>query len=412
MQTKERVLIIVENLPVPFDRRVWMEATALQQAGYEVSVICPKDKGFTEDHEVLEGIHIYRHPLPPEQSSSLGYIREYLHALFWEFKLARRVWRERGFDLVHICNPPDLLFLVALWFKLLKGVRVIFDQHDLNPELYEAKYGRRDFFYTGLLLAERCTYAVADAVIATNDSYREVALHRGRKQPESVVIVKSGPDPNRFRPFPPNHMYRNDRTYLVGYVGIMGEQEGLDVLLRAIAYLVHEEHRSDIHFMLIGGGPALEGLRALSTDLGITHVTEFAGFVWGEELLERLSSCDLCVSPEPKTPYNNLSTMNKILEYMALGKPMVLFDLLEGMRSAGEAAVYVKENNIKEFATQIAQLLADEERRQQMGKAGLSRIRTTLAWQHQVPNLLAAYEYAARGRSVRSSRKTYPPQRS
>jgi glycosyltransferase involved in cell wall biosynthesis len=386
------VLIVVENLPVPFDRRVWMEATTLQKAGYQVSVISPTGNGFEKDYEVIEDIHIYRHPLPPEESSVKGYLTEYSWALNWEFRLAQRVWRERGFDVIHICNPPDLIFLVAGWFKLFRGVRVIFDHHDLSPEMYEAKYQRRDIFYQGLRWAERLTYATANLVISTNESHREVALTRGHKKSEQVFVVRSAPDLSRFHRMPPNPSYRKGRNYLVGYMGVMGEPEGIDYLLRMIRYIVREKNRQDIHFMLIGGGPAAEKLKALSQELELTEFVEFTGFKKGEELLERLSSCDVCVEPSPTTTYNENCTMNKILEYMAMGKPIVQFDLREGRRSAEGASLYTKPNDEVEFAENILKLLDSPELREKIGAEGRRRMEEILEWRHQAPKLLEAYE--------------------
>ncbi|MEH1837105.1 MAG: glycosyltransferase family 4 protein [Nostoc sp.] len=390
----KKVVIIVENLPVPFDRRVWMEATTLIKAGYEVSVICPKGKGFEQEYEVIDQVHIYRHQMPPDISSVSGYLREYGTALFWEFRLAHRVWQERGFDIVHICNPPDLLFLVAGWFKLLKGVRVIFDHHDINLEMYEAKYGRRDIFYYGLSLVERLTFTTADVVISTNESYLSVALTRGGKSPEDVFVVRSGPDLSRFQPVPPNPVYRKGRKYLVGYVGVMGEPEGIDYLLQSVRYIVYEKKRQDIHFMLIGSGPMFEKLQALSEELEVKEFVEFTGRIPDNELLARLSSCDVCANPDKKMPYNDRSTMNKIMEYMAMEKPIVQFDLLEGRRSAEGASVYAKGNDVVDFAENILELLEDSKRRQQMGKLGRQRMEEKLEWRHQVPKLLAAYEKA------------------
>jgi len=367
-----------------------MEATTLQKAGYQVSVISPKGKGFQKDYEVIDGIHIYRHPLPPEASSVAGYFQEYSSSLCWEFRLAQRVWRNQGFDIIHICNPPDLIFLVAAWFKIFRGVRVIFDHHDLNPELYEAKYGRRGFFYYALNCAEFLTFATADVVISTNESYREVALTRGRKKPEQVVVVRSGPDLSRFYPVLPNSAYRRGRKYLVGYVGVMGVQEGLDHLLRVVHYIVGNGCQA-IHFMLIGSGPAKEQLTALAQELGINEFVEFTGRVSDEELLERLSTCDICVNPEQKTPFNDRSTMNKILEYMALGKPVVQVDLLEGKRSAAGASIYARSGDEVDFAEKILELLEQPERRRQMGIEGQLRMREMLEWRHQTPRLLDAY---------------------
>ncbi|PHJ64575.1 glycosyl transferase [Nostoc linckia z18] len=392
MALAKRVLIIVENLPVPFDRRVWMEATTLQKAGYEVAVISPTGNGFDKDYEVIEQIHIYRHPLPPEESSVVGYLREYSWAINWQFRLAQRVWRERGFDIIHICNPPDLLFLVAGWFKLFHGVRILFDHHDLSPEMYEAKYQRRDIFYQGLRLAERLTYATADIVISTNESHREVAITRGKKKPEKVFVVRSAPDLSRFRRMSPNPNYRAGRDYLVGYMGVMGEPEGIDYLLRMVNYIVRKKNRQDIHFMLIGSGPAADKLKALSKELEVTDFVEFTGFKQGEELLERLSSCDVCVEPSPTSAYNENCTMNKILEYMAMGKAIVQFDLREGRRSAQEASLYAKPNDEVEFAEKILELLDSPERREKIGAEGRRRMEEILEWQYQVPKLLEAYD--------------------
>ncbi|MDM9581757.1 MULTISPECIES: glycosyltransferase family 4 protein [unclassified Nostoc] len=392
MASPKKVLIIVENLPVPFDRRVWMEATTLQKAGYEVSVISPTGNGFDKDYEIIEQIHIYRHPLPPEESSVIGYLREYSWAINWQFRLAQRVWRERGFDIIHICNPPDLLFLVAAWFKLFHGISVIFDHHDLSPEMYEAKYRRRDIFYHGLRWAERLTYATADMVISTNESHREVALKRGHKKPEKVFVVRSAPDLSRFRRMPPNPNYRRGKNYLIGYMGVMGEPEGIDYLLRMVYYIVHKKNRSDIHFMLIGSGPMAEKLKDLSKELKVNEFVEFTGFKQGEELLERLSSCDVCVEPSPTSAYNENCTMNKILEYMAMGKAIVQFDLREGRRSAQEASLYAKPNDEVEFAEKILELLDSPERRQKIGSEGRRRMEEILEWQYQAPKLLDAYD--------------------
>lgn len=400
MLSLHKILIVVENLPVPFDRRVWMEATTLQESGYQVSVISPKGKGFEKDYEVINGIHIYRHPLPPERSSVIGYIQEYTWSLTWEFRLAHRVWRERGFDVVHICNPPDLIFIVAGWFKLFRGVRVIFDHHDLNPELYEAKYGRRNSFYYLLRCAEFLTFATADMVISTNESYREVALARGRKKLEQVIIVRSGPDLSRFHSVPPNSIYRKDRKYLVGYVGVMGQQEGLDDLLRAVRHIVLKKGHQSTHFMLIGSGPVINQLKALAGELGINEFVEFTGRIPDNELLERLSTCDVCINPDPKTPFNDRSTMNKILEYMALGKPIVQTDLLEGRRSAAGASLYAKPNDEVDFAEKILELLANPELRQRMGVEGQRRMTEMLEWRHQMPRLLEVYERALQKQEI------------
>jgi len=387
-----KILIIVENLPVPFDRRVWMEATTLRGAGYEVSVICPTGKGYEATYEVIEGIHVYRHPLPPEANSAAGYLREYASALWAEWRLARRVWRERGFDVIHACNPPDLIFLVGAWFKLWHGTKFIFDQHDLNLELYESKFGgRHDLFYHALKLAERLTFATANTVISTNESYRAVALQRGRKKPEQVHVVRSAPDLAKFNPTPPDPSYRRGRKYLVGYLGVMGPQDGLDHLLRTAHELVVNRRRKDIQFCLIGKGPMFDELQQMARDLGVVEFVEFTGRIPDAEMIARLSSCDVCVNPDPLNPLNNVSTMNKIMEYMALARPIVQYDLKEDRFSAGEASWYAEPNNVVDLAAKIEQLLADEAARAKMGALGRKRMEDSLAWHHQAPRLLAAY---------------------
>nr|WP_281416375.1 glycosyltransferase family 4 protein [Deinococcus aestuarii] len=387
-------MIIVENLPVPFDRRVWMEATTLRDAGYSVSVICPVGREHTAPFEVIDGIAVYRHPQPPEGHRGLDFVREYAVALAHEMRLAWRVRRERGFDVIHACNPPDLIFLVALPFKLLFGTRFIFDQHDVNPEVYLAKFGRRDLPYRGLLIAERLTYALADVVISTNESFKRLALRRGGKRPEDVFVVRSGPRLDRFRPRPGGEHHRAGFRYLVGYVGVIGAQDGLDYLLR-VARLIVDSGRTDIKFMIIGGGTSLEELRVMCTRMGLDPYVEFTGMVTDQaELLERLTACDLCVGPDPKNPMNDISTMNKVLEYMALGKPIVQFDLTEGRYSAGDASVYARPNEETDFAAKILDLLADPKRRARMGEIGQERMRRALSWEYQVPQLEAAYARA------------------
>jgi glycosyltransferase involved in cell wall biosynthesis len=385
------VLIIVENLPVPFDRRVWNEATTLVGAGYEVSVICPTGKGAQARYEILDGIHIYRHPLP-EGRAALGYLIEYGCALIWEFILAWRVRRARGFDVIHACNPPDLIFLVGGFFKLFFGTKFVFDHHDLNPELFEAKFGRTGLWYRGLLAFERLTFRVADISIATNESYRAIAVQRGRMHPDRVFVVRSGPNLERLRISPPNPSLKKGRRYLVGYVGVMGSQEGIPYLLEAARRIVHDLGRRDVHFGLIGAGPELERLQKLASHLQIDEYVTFAGRVPDHELLEMLNTADVCVNPDEYNAMNDKSTMNKIMEYMALGKPIVQFDLAEGRFSAQQASLYARRNDATDLAERILDLLADEGKRRLMGQIGRQRVIDHLAWRHEAPKLLQAYE--------------------
>ncbi len=386
-----RVLIIVENLPVPFDRRVWQEATALQQAGYQVSIICPKGKGYERGHEVIDGIHIYRHALPIEASGALGYAMEYAWALFWESLLAWRVLLSRGFDVIHACNPPDTIFLIGGFFKLF-GKKFIFDHHDINPELYEAKFGRRDLFYKLLVALERWTFRTADVSIATNESYKRIAIERGGKRPEQVFVVRSGPDLRRLKIIPPVPELKKGRRYLVGYVGVMGKQEGIDYLLRAAQHIIRDLKRTDIHFGLVGGGTELEEMKAYAQSLGIGDYVTFTGRVPDQQMLEMLNTADVCVNPDVANEMNDKSTMNKIMEYMALGKPVVQFDLTEGRYSAREASLYAKKNDERDLARKIIQLLDDPVLRTKMGRFGRSRVENELEWKYEVPKLFAAYD--------------------
>ena len=395
-----KVLIIVENLPVPFDRRVWQEAGALCDAGAEVSIICPIGKGYEARYEEIDGVHVYRHPLP-EADRGLSYFKEYGLALSWEFALACKVLRERGFDVIHACNPPDLIFLVALPFKLL-GKRFLFDHHDICPELYEAKYNRRGPFWRLLALMERLTFAAADVSIATNDSYRQIAMERGRMRAEDVFVVRSGADLRRVRPVPPNPRWRNGRAFMVGYVGVMGEQEGIDLLLETAAELVRRGRR-DVQFCLVGGGPSLNPLQQQCAAMGLDDFVTFTGRAPDQDLLEVLSTADVCVNPDRVNPMNDKSTMNKIIEYMALGKPIVQFEVTEGRVSAGEASLYARPNDPADMADKIETLLADPGMREQMGAIGRRRVETQLSWRHQTPQLLAAYERLFTRRGQRPS---------
>lgn len=386
-----KVLIIVENLPVPFDRRVWQEATTLQQAGYVVSIICPTGKGHEARRETLSDVHIYRYRLPLEARGLLGYVVEYGWALTAQLLLAFRVLRERGFDAIHACNPPDNIFVIGSFFKLF-GKRFLFDHHDINPELFEAKFGKRGLLHKSLLLAERLTFRTADVSIATNESYREIAIERGGMDPDSVFVVRSGPDLDRVRPMPPNPSLKKGRRYLVGYVGVMGTQEGIDYLLRAARIIVQEAGRKDVHFGLVGGGTELDAMKQYAAELGIADFVTFTGRVPDEPMLEMLSTADVCVNPDVANVMNDKSTMNKIMEYMALGKPVVQFDLTEGRRSALEASVYAKRNDEQDLAARILELLDDEERRRRMGEFGRRRVERELQWDHEAPKLLAAYD--------------------
>jgi glycosyltransferase involved in cell wall biosynthesis len=390
-----RVLIIVEKLPVPFDRRVWNEAKALTAAGHRVSIICPTGKGFEKRQEEIDGIAVYRHPLPIEASRAIGYPLEYSAALFWEGVLSWKVLWQRGFDVIQACNPPDTIFVIGGFWKLLLGKRFVFDQHDLGPELFEANFHKRGILHRMLLLAERLTYRTADIVISTNNSYREVALRRGRIDPEKVFVVRSGPDLARMRILPAQPELKNGRRHLVGYLGVIGKHEGIEYLLDAVADIVFRRQRTDIQFVLVGGGSALEDLKRKADEMKIAEYITFTGRVSDEVLLQYLNTAEVCVNPDEVNEMNDKSTMNKIMEYMALGKPIVQFEVAEGRYSAQEASLYAKPNDSVDFADKIVTLLADPMLCAQMGEFGRARVENELAWRHEVPKLLAAYEAVA-----------------
>jgi glycosyltransferase involved in cell wall biosynthesis len=389
-----KILIVVENLPVPFDRRVWQEATTLHQAGANVSVICPKGKGYEADYEEIDGVHVYRHSLPLDAQGVLGYLFEYGAALFHEFRLALKVARRQGFDTLHACNPPDLLFLLAIPFRLF-GVRYIFDHHDTNPELYEAKMKKRGFFWHLIVLLERLNFAAAHVVISTNESYRRIAIERGRKRANNIFVVRSGPNISKLRPTEPDRTLRNGRHYLVGYVGVMGEQEGIDLLLESVRHIVYDLGRTDIQFCLVGGGTSIAELKELTSTLGVSDYVTFTGRAPDDVLFRVLSTADICVNPDRVNAMNDKSTMNKILEYMAFSKPIVQFDVTEGRFSAQEASLYAKANDPADFAGKIIELLADPVQRTWRGALGRRRVVQALSWDHEIPKLISAYQQAA-----------------
>jgi glycosyltransferase involved in cell wall biosynthesis len=390
---KRKVLIIVENLPVPFDSRVWKEACSLLQEGYQVTVLCPRGKGYQQGYEVIDGVRIYRHPMPSEGDSPMSYLREYGSALFWEFLYAWWIFLRHGFHVLQGCNPPDDIFLVALPFKLF-GVKYIFDHHDANPELYFSKYERRDAFYKIQVWLERLNYRVSDVVMATNQSYAELAVKRGGHSPEDVFVVRNGPDLKTFKAVPPVPALKYGKQFLVGYVGTMSTQEGLDILLDVAAHLKNQG-RNDVHFTCVGGGPGLAGLRQMVNDKNLSDTVNFTGRVPNKDLLEVLSTADVCVNPDKPCQMNDISTMIKIMEYMALAKPIVQFDLREGRFSAGEASLYSDNGNkVADFAANILWLLENPSERDRMGTFGRKRVEQELAWEYSVPNLLAAYRRA------------------
>jgi len=387
-----KVLILVENLPVPLDRRVWLEATTLRAAGYEVSVIGPMAQNWTAPYEEIEGVHIYRYPTGADAYSGfLEFAREWSSAVWHMLRLSKIVRRERGFDVIQGCNPPDLLFLVA-WRWRLAGVRYIFDHHDVCPELFEAKFNKRGLQWQMLRLFERLNFASARVVMSTNESFRKIAVTRGGMAPEDVFVVRSAPRTETF--LPNREAAPMDGITRLGYVGVIGQQEGMDLLVAAADHLIRDLGHEAVHFEIVGFGPERATVEADVAARQLEAYFTFHGGLYGDDLLAVLNRCDIGVSPDPKNTMNDICTMNKIMEYMTLEMPVVQFDLTEGRASAGDAALYAMPNDAKDFGRKIGQLIDDKSLGRQMGERGRKRVLDTLSWDHSTAHLLAAYDRA------------------
>ena len=389
---ERRVLIIVQNLPVPFDRRVWLECRALVSAGYRVAVVCPKGKG-DPSYQVIDGVRLYKYRPYAPGGSKLSFIAEYAYSFLATAWVTLKARRSGRFAVIQACNPPDIFWPIALAFRAIEGTRFVFDHHDLCPELYESRFPEGPKVpYRGLRALERKTHRAADHVISTNDSYRQIAIQRSGKASSAVTVVRTGPDPERLRRGPADPAQRRDRRYLVAYIGVMGPQDGVDIVVRAADIIVRELGRDDISFTLIGSGDCFDELVALRDELGLAGVVEFTGRAPDELVSRILSTADAGLSPDPKNPLNDVSTMNKSMEYMAFELPVVAFDLHETRVSTGDAAVYVRPNDIHEYAEAIVRLLDDEDKRARLGKLGRARVEQELAWCHQERAYLGVYD--------------------
>jgi len=388
----KHVCIVVQNLPVPFDRRVWAECRALRATGYEVSVVCPKGKD-DPSYAELEGVHLYKYRAFPPITRQVMFVAEYAYSILATLVHLVRAWRRRPFSVVQVCNPPDVLWAAAFPFQVLFGVKLVFDQHDLCPELYLSRFGTAAALpYKALVLTEKITYKLASAVISTNESYRAVAMTRGGKRPADVTVVRTGPDPSRMRRGEPEPELRRGHEHLLVYIGVMGPQDGVDLALRTMHHIVHVRGRADVALTLIGDGDAGPELRRLAVELDLGEHVHFTGRA-PDELVNRLmSTADIGLSPDPKNPLNDVSTMNKTMEYMAYELPVVAFDLVETRVSAGEAALYATPNEIDDYGDLVLELLDDDVRRKQMGAAGRRRVEDVLAWEHQTGPYVAVHD--------------------
>lgn len=402
---KRRVLIVVENLSVPFDRRVWRECQALQEAGYQVSVICPKGRETDiNSHDMIDGVSIYRYRIYQADGSFLSYMLEYGTALLMTLRLMFIVLFREGYDVIQICNPPDLLIFVALPFKLM-GKKIIFDQHDLSPEIYQMRKGdseNQSSVVKILLLFEKITYLFSDMVIVTNESGKKIALIRGKKRDQDVFIVRNGPSIQDIRKTQPNPALKRGKKYLLSYVGLMGPQDGVDIMLRAIRILNKVLKRDDFHVRIIGSGTVLDNMKQYAAELGINQLVTFAGQSDYRQVMEGIATADVCLCPDPKTPLNDKCSFVKVVEYMSLGRPLVAFDLEEVRNSADGAAVYALPNDEIDFSQKINYLLSDSDKRISMGTLGKERVMKFLTWDHSKEVFKAAYEKVYRDSNERT----------
>ena len=393
MDEPTRILILVQNESVPGDRHAWNECRALNRAGYVVSVVCPRglDRD-RDDFERIEGIEIHRYEPSLSNGGVIGFAREYASALRQMTRLARKLAKRGRFSVVHACSPPDFMLLAALSLRL-RGAKFIFDHHDLTPELFLTRFNPNGgLLYRATLLGEQVAFHLGDVILSVNESYRSVALTRGRRKPEDVFVVRTGPDLTRFRPTEPEPELKRGKRFLLSYVGVMGPQDGVDHAIRALAVL--KRRRTDWHATFMGNGEMLDEMRRLATELELDDVVEFTGWVEHDTVRRVLSTSDVCLAPDPKNPLNDVSSMVKISEYMAMSRPIVSYELTESRISAGDAAVYAAANDVHDFADKLDALLDDSEARERMSTLGRKRAEETLAWEHQERSLLAAYARA------------------
>ena len=395
---RPRTLIIVQNLPVPFDRRVWLECKALTAAGYDVTVICPKGKD-DPDYQVLDGVTLLKyHPYAPG-GGGLSFVVEYAYSFLATARLVLRARRHGKFEVLQACNPPDIFWPIARWLRRRDGSRFVFDHHDLCPELYDSRFPDGHALpRRGLLALEKATFRTADHVVSTNASYAAIAVRRGGKAPRNVTVVRTGPDQDRLHGKDAVPALRRGRQHLVAYIGVMGPQDGVDLAVRAAAHVVHDLGREDVAFTFMGAGDSYHQIVALRDELGLQDYVELPGRVSDETVIDVLSTAAVGLSPDPKNPLNDVSTMNKTLEYMAFGLPVVAFDLKETRVSAAEAATYIESGDVAGYAHAIVRLLDDSDAREVMGKAGRSRIDQELGWPYQRDAYIGVYD-ALVGRS-------------
>jgi glycosyltransferase involved in cell wall biosynthesis len=390
-----KVLLLIENACWPGDQRVKNESDALRERGFEVSIICPKMSTRTRHQEsyiCVDGVHVYRYRLPVTSNKYLAYVLEYSLALVITFCLSLKVLFRHGFDVIQAANPPDLFFVIGLFYRLL-GKKFIFDQHDLAPELFKVKFkGRMQALYKLQLFFERCSYRAAHLVITSNVSQKQKAIERGSCRANKIVVVRNGPDLERIKLVTPEPELKGGRSYLLAYVGEMAVQDGVEHCLYALHHLVHQRGRQDVSLVLMGDGQDASRLRSLAHELQLDEYTRFTGWVKSENLVRYLTVADIGLVPDPQNGLNEYCTIVKTMEYMALEKPIVAYDLAETRFSAQNAALYATPNVVEDFADKIETLLEDEALRLKMGVLGRKRVIEKLSWDQSKKNLWLAYD--------------------
>lgn len=394
---RKHILLIIENEAVPFDRRMWNIALALREFGANVTVICPMFGPDSEKFTILDGIHIYRYRTTFSSGSVLGYVREYAIAfLKTAFVFHKILLRKSRPGVVHVANPPDIFWPLALYLKVFR-VRFIFDEHDLSPEAYLSRFGKDEqsggVLYTIQKVFQRLSYKFADAIISTNESYKKKAVAVHPMYAHKTFVVRNGPDTRRFNLRAPDPDLKKGHPFMAAYIGVMAVQDGVEYIIRAMDVLVNHRQIRDLIVYLIGKGDDWPRLRQLVEQYSLSDYVVFTGRIPDEAALEILSTADVCLSPDPYNPLNDISTMTKIMEYMTLGKPIVSFDLQENRFSADRAALYVENNNAVAFADGILTLLHDKELSREMGEVGRKRVTEMLSWEKQSENLVNAYEF-------------------
>ncbi len=393
MAKGNKILMLVENMPAPLDRRVWPEATALRDQGFQVSIISPKGSvQYRESYICIENIHIYRYQLPEARHKYLAYIVEYSIAMLMTFWLSLKVLFRHGFDVIHTANPPDTFFLIGLFYRLF-GKKFVFDQHDLTPEMFRVlSKNRMKPLHKLLFFLEWCTYRIADVVIVANNSFKQIAIKRGRCPANKVFVVRNGPNLEHMKLVTPEPELKGGRPYLLAYVGVMAVQDGVEYALYALHDLVHKRGRRDVSLVLMGDGENASVLHALAHELQLDDYVNFTGWMESKDILRYLTVADMGLLPDPQNGLNEYCTMIKTMEYMALGKPVVAFDLTETRFSARDAALYAQPNLVEDFASKIEILLDDEDLRLRLGAVGRRRIEEALSWDCSKKNLLQAYK--------------------